>query len=1161
MAEIKLTTEQQAVVDNRGGALLVSAAAGSGKTKVLLDRVLKRVEEEQADLDDFLMITFTNAAAGELRGKLLAQLNERLTNAPDDRHLQRQLSRVYLAQISTVDAFCARILREYAHKLEIPADFRICEDRDAELMQERAMQATMEEIYASPEMDAEYAAALEMLGAGRDDAELPALIRKMHKNAQCRSDPNGWLQELRACMDFSQCTDVGQTLWGSYLMREARIGLEGLARRMERCAVLIRESKALAPYLPIFTEDAAMLRRMKACAWEELRCKEPLFETLPRVKAEGEDDLKSQVQKIRNQVKKKVAALREQFVIPSEKALSDLSCCADALRGLLRLTQQYSERYLAEKRRRHTLDYNDLEHEMLRLLLDRYGNPTAAAREISARFLEIMVDEYQDTNAVQDAIFRAISREGQNLFFVGDVKQAIYRFRLADPTIFLEKYRRFADYTEAKSGEPRKILLSDNFRSHPAILEAANDVFSLTMTERVGGLRYGSAEALRTLGWQQPDMGAPAVELHCIDSSGYDRSEIEAEFVAQRIEKMLADGEMIPEKGSLRPIAPEDIVILMRAPSGRAETYLHALQRHGIRGTFSRDNIFDAEEVKHLIALLQVIDNPHQDIPLLTVLLSPLFCLSADTLAEIRAGHRDGDIFDALQSSEKAEHILQAISCFRNIAQTESIRSLLDALDEKLFLRAIYRAKEGGEERIHNLDAFFALADSYENGERSGLNGFLRYVDSFHGRGGGTDEGCYGNAVRILSVHSSKGLEFPVVFLANLCGEFNLGEGKSTVLTDTELGLGARVSDPINRITYPTAAHAAIKMRSRLETLSDEMRILYVAMTRPKYRLIMSCCAAKIDKTLETTAKYLSVPAEDFQIEECKNAGGWVLMAAMTHTEAGELFAIGGYPTVRKSPDYPWKITFCRAERYLPQPKELSEEKALAPEPLLKPQFLHYAHAAATSVPSKLTATQLKGRALDEEIADDAAPQLPKLSFTRPQLRSGQRALTATERGTALHLAMQFLRYENCGSLAQIEAELDRLAQERYLTAQQRQAVPAEKLDHFFRSELGERVLSAEKLLREFKFSVLQDAALIDPRLTGEQVLLQGVTDCCIFEEDGMVILDFKSDRVKAGEETRRAENYRGQMEAYSLALSRIFAQPVKDRILYFFATDKAVRI
>lgn len=1165
MSEIKLTREQQEVVTNRGGTLLVSAAAGSGKTKVLLDRVLKRVEDDQCNVDNFLMITFTKAAAAELRGKLVEELSKRLAIHPENHHLQKQMNRVYLAQISTVHAFCASLLRDYAHVLDLPGDFRICDDQEAQMMSQRAMDRVLEEAYARGKDREEIRQALNLFSGERNREELPDLIKRLYEGIQCYRDPELRLRQLHDSLNLSDCRDIGDTIWGKSLIGEFHTKLDQYLQELDFALKLMEGQESLEKFSLYCLETREILLRLKqAKTWDEIRSVSLKQSRAPSLKS---DPLNDRVKSIRKDIMENVKQQMEEiFNQTAESALQDVAFNVPGLHGLLLLTESYGVQYQKEKTYRHTVDYSDLEHLTLKLLLGNGDCPTPAAREISKRFVELMVDEYQDTNEVQDAIFRAISKEGQNLFFVGDVKQSIYGFRKADPRIFLEKYKAFPDYDKAREGQPRRILLSNNFRSRPEILDAANEVFRLCMTERVGGLEYGEGEALRP-NLPAPDMGEAAVEFHCMDTAqpqgtkNYSAQELEAEFVARRIEKMLKNQEKIPGKDGLRAIRPEDIVILMRNLGGKepkAPIYMKALQRRGIQCAYGSENIFETEEVGILRAMLEIIDNPHQDIPLLTVLLSPLCCFDANDLALGRARDRNCDLVDTLTACPGGVEFLGLLQELRDFAQRGTLRSLLDLLDEKLFFRSIFGAMEKGEQRLANLDRFCALADAYEGGDRYGLPGFLQHLQRLEAKGVSNEDMPAAGVVRIMTIHTSKGLQFPVVFLPGLWVKFNEQDASAQVLFHTDLGIAAKFNDWENKLTYPTASSSALVQEMKKQLKSEEMRVLYVAMTRAQHRLIMSCCDKYLINKLGHIAQLLTEPAMEGLIEDAKCMGHWVAMAAMTHTEAGALFQVAGYPIERKTSDYPWKITWNSGADYLPAETEApAQAREDATENWIEFVPGERLHALAEQTPSKLTATQLKGRNLDSEISQETA-QRPLIHFRKPRFGES-RKLNPTERGTAIHLAMQYLRYEVCTDLPSVERELDRLEEEKFMTKEQREAVPPIKILRFFRSDLGQRVLHAKKLVREFKFSILEDGSILQPELAGEQILLQGVTDCGILEEDGLTIIDFKSDRVTEETEQERAEYYRGQLDAYSRALAKVFQCPVKERILYFFATDHSV--
>lgn len=1158
MNKIELTTQQKAVVDHRGSALLVSAAAGSGKTKVLVDRVLRRVEEEGRNVDEFLMITFTQAAATELRGKLIDRLSEQLSLRPNDRHLQKQMSRVYLAQISTVHAFCAGLLREYAHVLDLPSDFRIGDEQETAKLRERAVVRLLEKTYAE-ERDEAVEDCLRILATGRDDTLLIRLIEKLYDDLQCWKDPKARLAELRASLCLEEDVAPETTVWGDYWLKNLREFADGACRRLTHCCDLIATEPTLAPYAATFAENAALLRAFSEVrTWREAAALSPEGGRLKAIRNCAAPELQARVKETRRRIFDELKRRLVLFRTPIDDTVADLRRCGGALTGLTVLCERFAAGYRAEKLSRHILDYNDLEHEALRLIYGGSTRPTAYAAEISQRFAEIMIDEYQDTNAVQDAVFQGISRDGANLFFVGDIKQSIYRFRMADPTIFLDKYRTYRDKSAAHPGEPTRILLSKNFRSDREILSAANAVFRLTMTPSVGGLYYGDEEALYP-GSDFAPQGSPAVELHCVDMDDLPsyppvgRDEAEAEFVASRIEQMLHDGTMISVSDTeLRPIRADDIAILMRSLSSKANTYLAALRRHGIRCVCGNDDLLATEEIAFVWALLRILDNPHQDIPLLTVLLSPVVGCTAEDAASLRAACRDGDLFDALSQSERFRPLTELLQTLRKTAREGDLRVLLEEAAERLSLRAVFGAMDGGKQRLANLSLFFGLADRFSDGEHFGLPAFLRYLDALKEKGISSGAETSDGAVRLMTMHKSKGLEFPVVFLADLSKQFNIMDSTEPVLVDPVLGLGAMCYDPVGRVSYPTVARAAISDRIRKQNMSEELRVLYVAMTRAKHRMVMTCCARGIERKLRGLVQ--SLEESDAPGERATSMADWVLMTALTRTEAGELFRLGAAPERRSVSEFPWRI--CVHAATVPGRERVAETPTA--EPTRHIDFLptHSATLAARTAPSKLTATQLKGRTLDDEAAEET--RLP-LRFDKPSFDRG--ALSPAERGTAIHMAMQFIRYEACGDLAGIRAELSRLVRQKFLTEQQGQAVDPNRLAAFFASPTGQRVLHAKKVIREFKFSVLQDAERYDPALHGEQILLQGVTDCCFLEEDGAVILDFKSDRLRSGEEAARAETYRSQLDAYASALGEIFAVPIKERILWFFATDTACNV
>ena len=561
------------------------------------------------------------------------------------------------------------------------------------------------------------------------------------------------------------------------------------------------------------------------------------------------------------------------FYADSARVVQDLRRTLPALRGLLSLLRDFDARFTQEKLRRHLLDFSDLEHRMIRLLTQRgSGKPTAAARSISETYREILIDEYQDSNAVQDCIFQAVSRDGANLFMVGDVKQSIYRFRLADPAIFLRKYNTYPMLQSVSDTGPRKLLLSQNFRSRAEVLSAANDVFSLVMKKEAGELDYTEDEAL-VPGLPYPQADGPKVELHCLNltdsgENGGGKTEAEAEFVASRIAKLLDDSTMVTENGALRPAKASDIVILMRSPGMSAGVYQAALQQRGIAcETGSGTDLLQTAEVEILLQLLQLIDNPHRDIQLIAAMASPVFGFSPEELALLRAQDQTSDFYGCICACEHPTQKLRAFTDWLHAMRRESRRAalpeLLGTIVQSSGLEAVFASMEDGESRSRNIAAFLSFVTASAQTDVHSLSELVRLLEELTARGAqlpAQETTAQTNAVRIMSIHKSKGLEFPVVILSDLSRKMNLQDNQSAVLTDDALLLGGNVVNLQSRSFYPSLARMAIMRRKTQQTVSEEMRVLYVAMTRAKERLIMTSCAARYDKRLQNLVPLLSVP-------------------------------------------------------------------------------------------------------------------------------------------------------------------------------------------------------------------------------------------------------------------------------------------------------------
>lgn len=1195
MASFQLTKEQAAAVYDRGGGLLVSAAAGSGKTKVLVDRLMAHLTdpENPKDIDRFLIITYTKAAAGELRGKIAEELGRRLADTPRDRHLRRQTTLVYKAEIKTVHGFCSTLIRENAHLLNVSPDFRVADEGEGEVLKRRALDLVMEERYETlPETDAFYRL-VDTLSAGRDDARLVEIVLDTHTKLQSHPYPGRWLRARLEELRVDPSADAGETPWGRLLLEDAGRQAAYWRGEMARAGGCIAGDPALAKaYGESFSETIDALDRFAralAKGWDAAAAQGDIpFPRLGSVRNFGDKALLERIKNVRTRCKQRMGKVTGLFADGSRALLSDLAEACPVVEALFSLTEAFDAAYRREKERRILLDFADLEHLAVRALLDEEtGAPTELARTLGQRYQEIMVDEYQDTNAVQDLIFTALSREGRNLFMVGDVKQSIYRFRLADPSIFLAKYRTFAPYEAAKPGQPRRILLSRNFRSRKEVLEAVNFLFRNIMSTEFGEMDYTGDEALYP-GAEFPQGGDCRVELRVIDLAapeGEDpeeeppeRAETEARYAASRIDALLREGFSVFDKdlGRLRPCAPGDIVILLRAPGAVLQYYVRALGERGIPCQAEGGEDFLASvEVTVALHFLALLDNARQDVPLVSVLRSPVFGFSPDALAEIRAAAPEEDFYGALEAAagtrEDCRAFLEELAALRSRAPDLRTDGLIWQLYNRFNLLGVFGALPGGEGRQANLIMLYEHARRFERAGHRGLFAFMNYVGRLRETGRGLappNKQGGGDAVRIMSIHKSKGLEFPVVLLMGLSKPFNRADLIKPILVHPRLGVGPRLVDPERMVEYPTLPRRAVERQLDLEMRAEELRLLYVAMTRAKEKLILCCTLPNAAAALGKLAMDSRCPMEPQVLAAAPSMAGWILPAAMARPDGAPLRSAAGVPLEEYGgdPGPAWDMAVVDG-RGLAGPERVRRDAPAAPKPEGEPEvapqalFFRYPHRAAADLPSKLTATELKGRQLDREAAEDAPQPFRKHVFHRPRFAALARGLTAAERGTALHLAMQHIRFHRTGSPEAVAAELSRMEKTGLLTPGQAKAASPEKIAALFASPLGARLRAAGALHREFKFSILVPAEDYFPEAAGETVLLQGVVDCWLEEPEGLAVVDFKTDRIAPGQEAERAQVYRNQLEAYGRALGELTGKPVIEKLLYFFETDTAVAL
>ncbi|MBQ3276676.1 MAG: UvrD-helicase domain-containing protein, partial [Oscillospiraceae bacterium] len=803
-----LTPYQELAAGSRGGGRLVSAAAGSGKTMVLVERLMRHVDDG-ADIDDFLVVTYTRAAAGELRSRILKGLNDRIAADPASRRLRRQTELVSRAGIGTIDSLCGRFLRENAHLAGIAPDFKVAEQDRAETIRAAVMERVMEALYVSLPEDEGMRALVDSFGAGRDDRRLSELVLRLHAAVQSHPDPSRWLSEQTAALHAPPGTDAGETEWGKYLLSRTAAQAEYWAGRME---ALLREmslpvhEKLNACYADSVVETAASLRALAGAAaagWEKVRQALPVVFPRPTRGYRGDDPLMERLKNTRDDCRAAMKKTGNVFAAGSEELLAERERSAPALEALLRLTMSLDRAYAAEKKRQGVVDFSDQEHMVLRLLEDEQNGLAAA---LSARYAEVLVDEYQDVNACQDRLFYHLSDHGRKLFMVGDVKQSIYRFRLADPTIFLDKYDRWPDVTpELPAGEPGRILLRENFRSRREVLEAANHVFRNIMSPALGEMRYDADAALVCGGELPPGGGAP-IEMTVLtlpegeEDGRPDKIALEAEFVAGQIRALVDGGAMVTGKDGLRRADWGDFAILLRSHKNAAVRYRAELEKLGIPAVAQQGGgFFRSLEVTVLLSLLSVIDNPRQDVPLIAALRSPLFGFTADDLAAVRARDKDADFYTALTlaaaDSEKCAGFLRELEGYRSVAADLSVEALLGRICDRASLFALLSAMPDGAARRENVQLLMDYARQFELDGYRGVFPFVAWMRRLEQRGeeprtGDTERR---RAVQIISIHHSKGLEYPIVFLAGTGKKFNKQDTMAPVLIHPRLGVGGKV--------------------------------------------------------------------------------------------------------------------------------------------------------------------------------------------------------------------------------------------------------------------------------------------------------------------------------------------------------------------------------
>jgi ATP-dependent helicase/nuclease subunit A len=1269
LGETKWTKEQQSAIDTRHCNLLVAAAAGSGKTAVLVERIIKIITDIKSpvDIDRLLVVTFTSAAAAEMRERIGEAISRELDRNPDSKTLQRQLTLLNRSNITTMHSFCLDVIRNNFHHIDLDPNFRISDETEALLLKQELLQELLEDKYE--ESDENFLALVESFGGSRDDSPIIDMIGNLFSFSMSGPWPEKWLREKAEEFNLPEDFDIGESSWGQVLKNSIEIDLLAAKYKLLNAVEICETGAGLQPYLDNIKSDLSMIEGLLSDLKEDFDslyngfCSIE-FTKLNRVGKDVDKDAQEEVKDIRDEVKDKIKAIRgEIFNVSPKEAVEALRAMYPIMKTLSELVIEFDKRYKEKKRERGMLDFNDLEHLCLKILTDFDDKgeiiPSNIALGFREKFDEVLVDEYQDSNNVQETIINMVSRkftDDPNVFMVGDVKQSIYRFRQAKPELFLEKYNT---YPSEEGKKDRRIMLFKNFRSRDEVINSVNYIFKQLMSKTVGELDYTEREALN-LGAdfkvleEEGSVVGGNTELHIIDRTGQstdendndqdsedgeegqvqtnlleeeelDNIQLEARLVAKRIKELMNSSEgnqfKVFDKDikAYRPVKYKDIVILMRATSNWAPVFMEELGGEGIpvyadAGT----GYFQTVEIRTIMALLQIIDNPMQDVPMLSVLRSPIFSFTPEELIDIRMLDREKYFYENIKTiaqvdnevaittlasryifeesiQEKAQYFIDALERWRE----KSIHMPIDEFIWYLYMDTSYYgyvgAMPGGVQRQANLRILFQRARQYEQTSFSGLFNFINFINRLRNSSGDMGSakilGENEDVVRIMSIHKSKGLEFPIVILAGSGKQFNLMDLNRNILFHEEMGYGPDFVDYKRRISYTTIKKQAIKKKFKLESLSEEMRILYVAFTRAKEKLIITGSVGNFEKSSARWC-YAASQGEDrvapHEVVKAKTYIDWIGMALAKHKD-GELIRKTANsfinPTAQDESSHwsikLWNKTDIVGINNLLTEEEEAEEKELFIDRLTESEFdseirrrleWEYPYILASKIPANVSVSELKRAALDDDNEQNVVSLYRAQHVTKPAFLQEEKGLSAAERGTALHAVMQRLDLDIVSTREEIENQIAYMVAKEFITAEQAEAVRSSKVLRFFNSWIGKRMLDAHRttrgVRREIPFyidipSTTVRKDLPEERYKDEMVRLQGVIDCYFEEADGtVVLLDYKTDY--AGEEVTLEDikkRYEVQIKYYSNTLEKITEKKINEKYLYLFYNGEIVKM
>lgn len=1174
------TEQQKNAIKARKGSVLVSAAAGSGKTAVLVQRVIERITdpENPVDADRLLIVTFTKLAAQEMKERISAAISGLIKKDPANVRLVEQQMLLNDAKICTIDSFCISVVRENFERLDISSDFRIADKAELAIVSKEAAKATVDEMYESGSAD--FRRLVEILFNGKNDSAVEKAIEKLYEASRSFAFPEKWLSELADT--YNAGVPLKDSVHGKIVLTRIKDGVEYYSSVFGRILSSIEGDAQLEDiFAGALKGDIAQCDGIVSAitndSWDEARSALKNFKATKRGNAKGplkEDPTVKYFINQRDAALKKLRELNGLFCCSEDEYKSDIKFFEGPIKSLVESALLYYKIYSQMKKSRKLADFSDIMHMALSLLViegENGSERTELAEKISECYDEILIDECQDTSAAQTFLFEAISRN--NLFRVGDVKQSIYSFRQAMPEIFMGLKDKLENYDPEKDNYPCKIILANNFRSRKGVTDIINFIFEQILTRESGGIDYNEEERL-TASATYEEKDEPSAELHIIDALGADEDEsdleYQARYIASQIKKLISDGYTVKDGDGTRPVTFKDFAVIMRSLRGkevnRGVVFADVFRKEGIPSfTEVSDSFLGSREIALALNILRIIDNPVQDISMLSVLMSPVFGFSTDKVAEIKKVSRYGSVYFCLLEKEKlgdeeCTAFLEKLREWRSMSICLGACELLNEIYEQTALLAIFDAMDKSGKGSANLRLMLDYASAYEMSGSTGLSGFIRFIDRISSQNqdlsGALNSCSNADVVRIISSHKSKGLEFPVCILANCGVGFNSMDEKDSLIINRRAGVALKYCDTEALVQLDSLPHKAVKLAIHEDMLSEELRVLYVALTRAREKLILVYAKKNIESAINKCALDLVSNRKRITPYAVMGVGGfgqWLLTALLRHKDSAELREIANLDESFVLP--------CQSPLKVVVVKELPAEDVaddVAEECQLDEDFLslirertdfRYKYEALSGINMKRTASSVDRNYIDREYFASSKPAF---------LCEG--GLTGAQKGTATHRFVQFADYKKAKT--DIEGEIKRLFDNGLLSEAEAKAINRRTVGSFLESALLARILASETVFREKRFIIEVPINEIYENVddfSEEKVLVQGACDCA-FEENGeLVVIDYKTDRIDTEEEF--IEKYSSQLMLYKRALELCTGMKVSQTLIYSFYLSREIEI